>query len=429
MEAGTPKGTRDFMPEQMIARKKVISTVEQVFNRFGFYPIETPAFEYTDTLTAKCGDEVSKQVFKLEGTKFGLRFDLTVPLSRVVASNTALTKPFKRYCIARVWRYEEPQKGRFREFWQADVDVVGSSSMRADAECLSTAASALKELGFNGFEVRVNNRKILDAVVTQAGVPKEKEFDVFRSLDKLEKREEEGVKQELKDRGIPDDIITKLMDFIKITGSNEEKLELLEGMVGSTEAGRAGIDELKQLIDFFSKYEISGDCEIVIDFSLVRGLDYYTGPIFEIKIPGGNIGSVAGGGRFDKLIELYDAPATPATGISLGLERVIAVMQDREMVETAKTVSKVYVAPVKPEFYDYALKVVDFFRKSGVAAETDLMERSLRKQLDYANSMGIPFVAVVGAKEQKEEGVMLRDFESGEERLVSLEEALAKLSS
>ena len=420
----TPRGTRDFLPEEMIAREEVFATVKKVFERYGFYPLETPAFEEMGVLTAKCGEDVAKQIYGIADSNYGLRFDLTVPLARVVASNWSLPKPFKRYQIGPVWRRDEPQKGRFREFWQADVDVVGSTSMRCDAECLAAACEALRELGFDGFIVRLNNRKLLDAMVEKAGVARERAGAVFRALDKLEKIGEEGVRAELKGKaGLGDEEAERLMSFAKISGSNEEKMRKMAELVGETRAGKEGMDELRELISLFSKYEVSKGCEVIVDFSLVRGLDYYTGPIFEVKVPEGGVGSVAGGGRYDGLIELYGAPPSPATGISLGIERIMEVKRSRGTLAKKKTRCAIFVAPVKPEFLEYGFEILQKLRGLGVNAEIDLMERTLRKQLDYANAMGIPFAAIVGEREKKDGKLTLRNLRSGEERFVSVEEA------
>lgn len=427
MNFQTPRGTRDFLPEDMISREYVFSTVRKAYEKYGFYPLETPAFEDVKVLTMKCGEEVEKQLFRLEDTEQSLRFDLTVPLARVVASNPSLPKPFKRYAIGPVWRREEPQKGRFREFWQADVDVVGSPSMRSEAELIGAAVEALIALGFKGFEVRLNNRKLLNAFTSKAGIPEEKRLAVFRSLDKLAKQGEEAVRKELEEKGVDSAKIDALLSFGEIFGNNEEKLKRAKKEVEGSAEGEEGVKELSEILKLLALYECAKDAKLVVDFTLVRGLDYYTGPIFEISIPDGGVGSVAGGGRYDGLIGLYSSQGLPATGISLGIERIIEVMKAKGMMKQRKTNCRVFVAPVKPEFYDYALKVVQELRREGVNAESDLMERSLRKQLDYANAMGIPFVAIVGEKEEQAGTIMLRDFASGKEEEVSLPEAAKRL--
>ncbi len=425
MNLQTPRGTRDFMPQEMEMREKVFATVRKVYERYGFRPLETPAFEEMEILTAKCGEDVEKQIYKIGESSYGLRFDLTVPMARVVASDASLPKPFKRYAIGRVWRRDEPQKGRFREFWQADVDVVGSAGMLCDAEVIAAACDVLSELGFKGFEVRLNNRKLLDAMVEKAGVAKGKTGAAFRALDKIEKIGEEAVKEELKGKaGLGEKEIAAIMGFTKISGENGGKLEEIGKAVKGNARGEEGIAELKGIIELFGKYDVAKKCKLVVDFALVRGLDYYTGPIFEVKVSEGGVGSVAGGGRYDELIQLYGAPPTPATGISLGIERILEVMKGAKKDEKRRLVA---VIAVKPEFRDYALKVVQEFRKAGIPAEPDLMERNLRKQLEYANSTGAGFVAVVGEKEMKAGTATLRDFASGKEETVAISDAVKKV--
>jgi len=430
MELRTPRGMRDFSPSEMIARDAVFSTVKKAYERYGFYPLETPALESYDVLTAKCGDEVSKQVFRISDSDLGLRFDLTVPLSRYVAGNPSLAKPFKRYCISRVWRREEPQKGRFREFWQADVDIVGSPSMRCEAELLAAAVDALRELGFPRVVVKLNSRKILDAAVQALGIAEEKEFSVFRSLDKLEKIGAEAVKEELKAKGISAKEISAIMSFGEISGSNSEKIAAARKMLPDSQKAKDGLLELEQVISLFSEYDLSKGCELQVDFALVRGLDYYTGPIFEIAVPEGGIGSLAGGGRYDNLIALYGAQPTPATGISLGIERITELMkQKRASEKPVSTTSRVFIAPVKPEFYTYGLKLLQAFRSLGINSEIDLMERTLRKQLDYASSMGIQFAAIIGEKEKKEFKLTLRNLRDGKEQVLSPGDAASVVKS
>jgi len=427
MELRTPRGTRDFMPSEMERRERVFSIIRNVYERYGFRPLGTPAFEEMEVLTAKCGEDVSKQIYGISDSSYGLRFDLTVPLARVIASNTSIPKPFKRYQIGPVWRRDEPQKGRFREFWQADIDIVGSASMLSEVEVIAAACEALSELGFSGFEVRLNNRKLLNAFVENTGIPKESVGAVFRALDKLEKIGVDGVKSELREKaGLTDNKILDIMAFTSINGDNTQKLEAVLRLIGGNASGMEGISELKEIIGLFNKYEISRKCSLIIDFSLVRGLDYYTGPIFEVKLPEGVIGglSIAAGGRYDNLIQLYGAPPTPATGISLGVERILEAIKKQEVEERRDLV---FVATVKPDFLDYAIKVVQELRKAGIRAEMDLMGRNLRKQLDYANAIGARFVAVVGEKEAKEQTLTLRDFSSGKEETCSLPDAIKRL--
>ncbi|MEW6329512.1 MAG: histidine--tRNA ligase [Candidatus Micrarchaeota archaeon] len=408
----SPRGTRDFLQGEALLRARVVRKIEEVYKRFGYDPAETPAFEELAVLERKCGEDVQKLIYKLEGDKLGLRFDLTVPTARVVAG-TALPKPFKRYCIGEVWRREEPQKGRFREFLQADIDIFGSAGMACEAELLACASECLRELGFGDFKILLNNRKTLDAVVKSAGVPEGKASAVFRAVDKLGKMSEREVREEMRGKGISEGAIEKIFGMTRVGWGNEQKLAMIKKF--DEEGGR----ELEEIMRLARAYGVDN---IEIDLTLARGLDYYTGPIFEISA-GGGVGSVAGGGRFDNLVELYGGSPTPAVGISFGVERIIEVMRGA-LKEMKKTETRVYVAPVKEEFYLNAIGVAREFRKAGVSAQIDLMSRNLKKQLEYANALGIPFVAIIGEKEAKEGKITLRNFKSGEEKLLSIDEAV-----
>lgn len=401
-----PKGMRDFLPEQMINREEALDIIRDTFRKYGFRPLETPAMERLDVLERKCGEEIKGQIFRV-GKDLGLRFDLTVPLARVVTSGT-FQKPFKRYVIGRAWRKEEPQKGRLREFWQADIDIIGTKGMEAEAELLSCASECMRKIGFSHFRVRVNNRKILSGLMKRFGIKDEAE--AFRIIDKLDKRGESFVREEL-GKGLRDDQVEGVFSFILGKGSDEEKLSL------AAKYSKEGADELRDLLTYGKEYGLSLD----IDFSLVRGLGYYTGPIFEISISR-EMGSVAGGGRYGELLSLY-GQGDCATGISLGIERLMALAEKGEK----PTLTKAYVAPIKQEFYSYGIGITRKLRESGINAEIDLNRRSLRKQLDYANASSIPFVLILGEKEKKESKVTLRDMKSGKELFLPAEEAIRKI--
>lgn len=404
----TPKGMRDILPEDMLVRKQVIERIERIYRKYGFRPMETPALEYLDTLKAKAGEEVDQQIFTLEGEKLALRFDLTVPLARVTATNT-FPRPFKRYAIERVWRKEEPQRGRFREFWQADVDIIGSSCMRCEAELLSLAREVCAEFGFEKPQIMINNRKILDALSEKLGLG-EMKVDVFRALDKLDKIGEGEVKNEIKDV-IGAAKTKELFDLIKIKGTNKQKLAAAKKL---SEEGAAELAEIVELCDF----------EIELDLSLVRGLGYYTGPVFEVKLAKG-MGTVLAGGRYDDLLGVYGQP-DPATGISVGVERLITLILERDGREK-KAYSRVFVACAKPQFYSDTVRIANELRDAGIEVETDLSERNLRKQFDYANALSVPFIAVIGERELKSKTITLRNMESGKEESLSLKDAIKKL--
>ena len=415
-EFRTLRGMRDFLPRDMIRREKVLRIIRKVFESYGFEPLETPAIEYWEVLSRKCGEDVEKQIFKFKdkgGRDVGLRFDLTVPFARVVAQNPYLPKPFKRYCISRVWRYERPQTGRYREFWQADVDIAGSSLPDADAEVIAVGVDALKALGLSNIEVRLNNRKILEGMALKAGVPSDKVLDAFRSIDKLDKIGLEGVKEELSSKGIPKNISEKLLEFISINGEDVEVLEKVRSLLKGLKVGAEGVEELISILDILEAYNVRN--YVKIDLSIVRGLDYYTGPIFEYVLKESPSGeqfrlAIAGGGRYDNLIELYGGPHIPATGVSLGVERIIEVLENG--VSKEETLTKIYVIPAKEEARLEAIKIAQKLRRENIPTDIDLMRRKLDKSLEYADKRGIPFVIIVGPKDLKEGYLVLRDMET-----------------
>ncbi|MEM4336061.1 MAG: histidine--tRNA ligase [Candidatus Anstonellales archaeon] len=410
----TPTGMRDFGPKEMLIREWVVEKIEEKFKLYGFRPLDTPAMEFLDVLTAKSGEEIKQQIFRIKGEEIGLRFDLTVPLARFVASNLEIPKPFKRYAIAKVWRNEEAQKGRYREFMQADADIVGTKSMRAEGELLNLTYDVLKGLGFElkNAKFLLNNRKILNGLAESWGIDEKKREDVFRSLDKIDKIGENGVRKELEGK-VGMKKTEEILESLKVGGKNREKLEF------AARYSEEGARELEEILTYFPKAEV--------DLFLVRGLAYYTGPIFEVKLSE-EIGSVAAGGRYDGLIGLYGS-GEYATGISFGIERLIYLINKRGEENARETTTKIFVANVKPEFYPYALKIAEELRKAGICTEVDLNDRNLRKQFEYANALKIPYVAIVGEKEKKEGKITLRSMESGKEEFSSLNECIKKLKT
>ncbi len=404
----TPKGMRDIPPEDMIIREQVIEKIRNVYRKYGFRPIETPALEYLDTLKAKAGEEADKQIFVIDGNEYGMRFDLTVPLARYAASADT-PKPFKRYAIDKVWRKEEPQRGRFREFWQADVDIIGSKSMRCEAEALTIAREICFEFGFKKPKILINNRKILDGVAAKLGFEEQKPT-VFRILDKLDKIGAEEVKKLLEEL-LGAAKAKELVSLINTKGDNKKKLEVAK------KYSEEGARELEEIVAFCT-------FEVTIDLSLVRGLGYYTGPVFEVKLAE-DMGSVAGGGRYDNLLGVYGQPAE-ATGISIGIERLMTLMLEKEKGKS-KTYSKVFVACAKPEFYKNTIELAVELRASGISVETDLNERNLRKQFDYCNSLEIPYCIIIGQREVESRQFTLRDMKSGKEEQLPLDELIKRI--
>ncbi|MBI2079960.1 histidine--tRNA ligase [Candidatus Micrarchaeota archaeon] len=409
MKMQTPKGMRDLLPEDMIIRNYVNNIIESTFKSYGYLPLETPAMEYLTTLRAKAGAEVDKQIFVIEGNELGLRFDLTVPFARVVATNT-FPKPFKAYCIGSVWRKEEPQRGRYREFWQAEIDVFGSRSMRSDAEIISVTIEVIKKLGFEKQTVVLNNRTILDALAEELGFA-DKKAEVFRLLDKLDKLGENEVKKQIKGV-IGEKPVKELFELLKTKGTNEEKLKSVEQLAPDA------VKELRQIIQFCN-------FPVEVDFALVRGLGYYTGPVFEVKLSD-NLGSVAGGGRYDNLLSLY-GQGDYATGIGIGIERLIVLIKELKKANPEKTYTNVLVATVKPEFYNNTLEFAAKLREEGINVEVDLNERNLRKQFDYANALSIPYVVVLGEKEIKEKLYTLKNMQTGKEDKLTFQDVIKVL--
>ena len=410
-----PAGMRDFLASDMIKREYVISKIKTIFERF-------------EVLQGKYGEE-EKLIYKfkdLGGRELALRYDLTVPLARVVARFPNLPKPIRRYQISRVWRYERKQRGRYKEFWQCDVDIVGSKSMLADAEIIAIIYEVLKELGFKEFTIRINNRKILTALTKWAGVEEKKSLGVLRSIDKLDKKGLEGVKEELKERGIDKKSIKKILEFISIKGKPEEALSKIENYIKDFKEGKEGIEELKQLFSYLRIFGID-EKFYELDLSLARGLDYYTGPIYETVVKKPNIGSITGGGRYDKLIGIFSGIEIPATGTSFGIERIIEIMDKLKMFRLPKTRTKVFVANAKEEVREEAIRITQMLRRKGINCQMDVSGRSLKKQLEYADSLGIDYVVIVAPKELKEGKVILKDMKNRKEETIRKEKLIQNL--
>ncbi len=415
----TPKGMRDFSGATMLLRQKMVSTIEGVYAAWGYQPLSTPAMESVSTLNAKAGAEIAGQLFRIEDSELALRFDLTVPLARF-AANSSMPKPYKRYAIAPVWRREEPQKGRLREFLQADADIIGSPSMRAEAELLAMASDALARLGFADFTILLSNRKILSAVIQKLKI--QDETGAFRALDKLDKIGPEGVRAELAKAGLDEGQCDALLKVIS-RKSGETNERILKSLAAYSEEGAS---ELGQILEFLKPYALLGG-KVKIEPSLVRGLGYYTGPIFEIKASD-TIGSVAGGGRYDNLLSIY-GQSDSAVGISLGIERLIALQEGKSEKGAKARVSgtDILLVAIDESCYAKTVELAKQLRALSLSAETDLNGRNMRKQLDYANALGIPFALIVGKKEIASEKYILKDLQSGEQKELSVEQAVKQV--
>ncbi|MDH4209254.1 MAG: histidine--tRNA ligase [Anaerolineae bacterium] len=423
VEPRLPRGMRDILPQQMVLRQYVIDVIRDVFERFGYEPLSTPSVELHETLTGKYGPDAERMIYSVSrsGSKemLALRYDLSVPLSRVVAMYPDLQKPFKRYQIAPVWRGERPGKGRYREFYQCDVDTVGTASMLADAELLQITYELLNRLGFPQFVMKMNNRKILTGVGQFAGVPGELLGGLYRSIDKLDKIGLEGVREELRTNDIPEAGTDRLLDLLQISGDDRSLLGELEGRLAEYPSALEGIGELSQILDYLDALAIPAE-RYQVDFSMVRGLDYYTGPIFETVVEEPRIGSISGGGRYDELIGMFTDRSYPATGTSFGIERIFDVMEELHMfpAEVGTTNTRVLVTVFDPAQIGDSLRASDCLRRAGLNTELYFENDPLGAQIRHALKRGIPYVIIVGPDEAEAGQVTIRNLPVNEQRTV-----------
>jgi histidyl-tRNA synthetase len=419
-----PRGMRDILPQKMLQRQYVIGEIEKVFQRFGFEPLQTPVLELRETLMGKYGEDAEKLIYDArhrEGKEeLSLRYDLTVPLTRVVAMYPDLVKPFKRYQIAPVWRAERPQKGRYREFYQCDADIVGSPSMLADAEIITMIYTVLRTLGFQTFVTKINNRKILTGIGQYAGVPNELLGGLYRSIDKLEKIGVDGVREEMIRNAIPESVVDKMIDLISIQPND---LSELRERLREIPIALEGLDELEQLATFLNAAGVP-HTHYQFDFAMVRGLAYYTGPIYETVVTEPKIGALTGGGRYDELVGLFSKHSLPTTGTSFGIERIIDVMDELAMYPASigKTVTHVLVTVFNRDLVGVSLRMANLLRAAGINTELALEIEGLGKQLKYAAAKAIPFVVIIGPDENAAQQATLRDMTTGEQTLVAQEE-------
>jgi histidyl-tRNA synthetase len=434
VNTGPARGMRDFLPEDVRRRQYVIGVIADVYQKYGFEPLETPAVENLETLQGKYGEEGDRLIFKIlkrgEGAETGqadlaLRYDLTVPLARVVAEyRSKLPKFFKRYQVQPVWRADRPQKGRFREFYQCDVDAIGSTSMTVEAELLSAAADVFLKLGFKDFQIVVNHRKLLNAVLAQANVPAELHGTALVIMDKADKIGIDGVRKELGDKALPAGVADSLLE--QLNGAPPANLAqwMAEQSNRLNDDGKAGIEDLRQI--FALCQSTSAGAHLVLDRSLARGLSYYTGPIFEIRVPD-LAGSMGGGGRYDNLIGMFSGESIPASGISLGLERILVVMAERKMFPDAvvSTPADVMVVQWFASRGDLYLAFATELRNAGLRVElypdapVEDGKKVGDKQFKYASARGIPYVAVIGADELANGTVTVKNMKTGEQKTVA----------
>ena len=418
-----PRGMRDILPEQMIRRQYVIDVIRNVFEEFGFEPLQTPALELSEVLTGKYGPDAEKLIYQAGhvGGKedISLRYDLSVPLCRVIAMHPQLPKPFKRYQIDPVWRAERPQKGRYRQFFQCDADTVGTESMLADAENVNLIYQVLTRLGFEQFEVNINDRKLITGIGQFAGVPTEQLGGLYRSIDKLDKIGVSGVKDELAKNQISEPVIEKLLALLQIEGDTATVLNALNEQLGDSEVAREGIAELEELNNYLTTLGVP-DKFYRVNVSMVRGLEYYTGPIYETVVEEPKIGSITGGGRYDELIGSFSKQGYPATGTSFGIERIIDVMEEFDMFPTSvgKTVTQVLVTVFDADLAQESLKLATLLRQDGIRTEVYSRPTRLSTQIKYADTKGIPYAVILGSDELEAGKVAIRNLASREQQIV-----------
>ena len=427
LQAKLPKGMRDFLPEQMLKRNYVFSIVRSTFHHFGFEPLHTPVLEMRDNLVGNYGGDAEKLIFYAQHPQgkeeLALRYDLTIPLARVIAQHfNDIQLPFKRYQLAPVWRADRPQRGRYREFYQCDADIVGSRDMSADAEVLSLAYTVLTRLGFDNFVIKVNNRKLLNGMGVYAGIPDSQLGDLYRSIDKYDKVGADGVEKELAARGIANEVITRMMNLI------HGDLQYAASTMQDIPEAHEGIGELMNLEEQLQALGVP-DTRYHVDFTMVRGLGYYTGPIFETVIEEPNLGSIMGGGRYDGLIGRFRKESYPTTGISLGIERIIDLMDTLDLYppNITKTVAEVFVTVFDEDYRAASSQFATTLRQAGICTELALDIRKIGKQFNHADKKGIPIVAVIGSQEFETQQVKLKRLHDGHEITIAQSNAVSTI--
>lgn len=430
VEPRTLQGFFDYLPNQMILRQYVKDVWTKIFQKYGFGQLETPALEYADILSGKYGEE-EKLIYQFKDRgdrEVALRYDQTVPLARVIAQHASeIVFPFKRFEINRVWRADAARKGRKREFYQCDADIVGSKSSLADAEIVALLYEGFNALKLENHMIVINNRKIISGFIRYLNMPQEKEVEVFRSIDKLDKVGLFGVEQELKERGVQVSAISKILDYIKMEEkSPKDVLKEQKNMLKNSDEALEGIQELESVLEYFEMYEIP-EKHYVIKPNLVRGLDYYTGIIFEVFSPSFGSAALAGGGRYDKLCGLFSGHDISAVGVAVGFEPLCIALEELGKGPDKGSGLKALVTVFSEEYLKNSVETVKFLRKNGIAAEIYLEKgEKLGKQFQYADRKGIPFAIVIGEDEVAKNGVMVKDMKKGEQKFCKKEE-LAKM--
>ncbi|MEZ0345941.1 MAG: histidine--tRNA ligase [Infirmifilum sp.] len=419
-----PRGTRDRMPEESLAKREVCERIRRVFELYGYGEVETPAFEHLEVLVAKAGEEVVEQIYNFKdkaGRDLGLRFELTTPIARIVASKLEMPRPIRFYYIQPVWRYEEPQRGRLREFWQAGVELIGVPGPAGDAEVIAMASQAVRAAGLEHFEVRLSHRAVVEDLLQSSGIPSSRLNEALRALDKMDKRGSEYVAKELSRLGASREKAEEVLSQLSTSGLEVEV---------KSEGGKEGVEFLKRVLDILSE---SYGVQARVDFSIVRGLGYYTGLVFEVKTSlTGEIGSVAGGGRYDDLISSLGGPKIPATGMAIGVDRLLEVLAEEGKLPQRVSLYDVAVIPVGESFdmLLYAIRVAETIRREcRLRTIVEYETKSISKTLEKAAKRGARFAVFIGEKEFRGGKVTIRNLEKWTEATLGLEEAVKLLTS
>ena len=424
-EPRTLPGFMELLPNEQILFNQMKQTIEDTYKTYGFLPIDTPVIELSEVLLAKAGGETEKQIYRFTkgDTDLSLRFDLTVPLAKYVAKNYGnLSFPFRRYQIGKVYRGERAQKGRYREFYQCDIDIIGDETLDIinDAELPSVISTTFRKLGFEDFTIKINNRKILNGLYASINQT-EKSVDIMRIIDKIDKIGDEAVVEELTKIEVPEDAIEKIMQFIKIDGTIDEKLKKLESLQIDNETYKTGVEELKQVVKYIRLFGIE-DKNFTIDLSIARGLDYYTGTVYETFLNGyRELGSVCSGGRYENLAQNYTDKKLPGVGVSIGLTRLFYKLNELNLIKLdKKSISELLILPMT-ENMEVPIKLATELRSLNVNTEIYLNNKKLKAKMKYADKLEIPYIIVIGDDEIESSMVKIKNMKTGEETKVELD--------
>lgn len=431
IEPRTLPGFMELLPNEQIQFNGMVDKIRNSYEKFGFLPLDTPIIEMAEVLLAKAGGETEKQIYRFDkgDNNLALRFDLTVPLAKYVCEYfNNITFPFKRYQIGKVYRGERPQKGRYREFYQCDIDIIGDGELSIvnDAEMPSVIYNTIRELGFEEFTIKINNRKLLNGLFIELEL-NEESVEIMRIIDKIEKIGKENVINCLQDLKIAESKIETILSFIEINGTTDEKLKKLEELRISNELFKQGLEELSEVIKYVRLFGVP-DTHFIVDLTIARGLDYYTGTVYETFLNGyREVGSVCSGGRYENLAEFYTDKKMPGVGVSIGLTRLFYKLNELNILrEETKSIAKVLVVSMSDN-PNKALEVGKTFRDVGINTDVYIEDKKIKSKFKYADKLQIPYVAIIGEEEEKNGTVSLKNMETGEQEEISIEEAIEKL--